>query len=254
MSPSEWACHERATHTVLRDNVVSGRFERGVSERGVFAFACQYIVSPCGRTGNRTVTQMEQIACNNRLPVHCRRLRSLRHYTVIFILGRRTDVITPCLLTPCLNLPDSWPKPLQAESCNFNKCIGRSLQHSLQLRLRLHPLLRTLALARACKTLKEEAVALCNWSAPSSALQMRRQEVQVGFQRMMSRSCARFRKSLPPYQKHGRFSSYRMRVSINSRIEIIIATGRTYFKEIVIRLQIHAFKVRILGERLAGHF
>ena len=31
---------------------------KGVTERGVFAFACQYIVSPCGRTGNRTVTQM----------------------------------------------------------------------------------------------------------------------------------------------------------------------------------------------------
>ena len=28
-------------------------------ERGVFAFACQYIVSLRGRTGNRTVTQMQ---------------------------------------------------------------------------------------------------------------------------------------------------------------------------------------------------
>ena len=36
----------------------SGTFRRGVTERGVFAFACQYIVSPRGRTGNRTVTQM----------------------------------------------------------------------------------------------------------------------------------------------------------------------------------------------------
>ena len=35
-----------------------GTFKRGVTERGVFAFACQYIVSPRGRTGNRTVTQM----------------------------------------------------------------------------------------------------------------------------------------------------------------------------------------------------
>ena len=30
----------------------------GVTERGVFAFACQYIVSPRSRTGSRTVTQM----------------------------------------------------------------------------------------------------------------------------------------------------------------------------------------------------
>ena len=36
----------------------SGRSKRGVMERGVFAFACQYIVSPRGRTGNRTVTEM----------------------------------------------------------------------------------------------------------------------------------------------------------------------------------------------------
>ena len=36
----------------------SGTFKREVTERGVFAFACQHIVSPRGRTGNRTVTQM----------------------------------------------------------------------------------------------------------------------------------------------------------------------------------------------------
>ena len=38
--------------------IFSGTFQRGVAERGVFAFACQYIVSPRGRTGNRTVTQV----------------------------------------------------------------------------------------------------------------------------------------------------------------------------------------------------
>ena len=39
--------------------IVLGTFnKRGVTERGIFAFACQYIVSPHGRTGNRTVTQM----------------------------------------------------------------------------------------------------------------------------------------------------------------------------------------------------
>ena len=32
-----------------------------LTERGVFAFDCQYIVSPRGRTSNRTVTQMRHI-------------------------------------------------------------------------------------------------------------------------------------------------------------------------------------------------
>ena len=35
-----------------------GHIYKGVTERGVFTFACQSIVSPRGRTGNRTVTQM----------------------------------------------------------------------------------------------------------------------------------------------------------------------------------------------------
>ena len=53
----------------------------GVTETGVVTFACQYIVSPCGRTSNRTVTQIRhplkrnQNVCDNRLPVHCRRWR-----------------------------------------------------------------------------------------------------------------------------------------------------------------------------------
>ena len=36
----------------------SGTFNGGVMERGVFAFACQYIVSLRSQTGNRTLTQM----------------------------------------------------------------------------------------------------------------------------------------------------------------------------------------------------
>ena len=93
-----------------------GTFKRGVTERGVFAFACQYIVSPRGRTGNRTVTQMrhplflkdDQIAHDNRLPVpqQCRRLASWRHHTVIPVATQK-NVVTPCLLTPCLNVPKS---------------------------------------------------------------------------------------------------------------------------------------------------
>ena len=37
---------------------ISGTFKRGVTERGVFVFACQYMVSLRDRTGSRTVTQM----------------------------------------------------------------------------------------------------------------------------------------------------------------------------------------------------
>ena len=37
---------------------LSGTCKRGVTERGVFAFACQYIVCLRGQTGNHTVTQM----------------------------------------------------------------------------------------------------------------------------------------------------------------------------------------------------
>ena len=37
---------------------IRAHLKRGVTERGVFAFACQYIVSLRRRTGNRTVTQM----------------------------------------------------------------------------------------------------------------------------------------------------------------------------------------------------
>ena len=40
-------------------------------ERGVFAFACQYIASLCGRTDNRTITQM-------RHPHPCRRTTKVR--------------------------------------------------------------------------------------------------------------------------------------------------------------------------------
>ena len=85
---------------------ISGRLKREVTESGVSAYACQQIVSQRPWTGNRTVTQMlhpllkdNQIARDNRLPVQCRCLRSLRHRTVI-------PVATHCLFTPCLNMPN----------------------------------------------------------------------------------------------------------------------------------------------------
>ena len=90
----------------------SGTCERGVTERGAFAFACQYIVSPRGWTGNRTVTQMR-----HRLPVEGRpnrarqslasTLSELRVAATLYCdPGRHANVITPCLLTPCLNVPN----------------------------------------------------------------------------------------------------------------------------------------------------
>ena len=48
----------RPCHKPYSGEHVLGRFKRGVTEREVFTYACQYIVSPRGRTGNRTVTQM----------------------------------------------------------------------------------------------------------------------------------------------------------------------------------------------------
>ena len=81
-----------------------------LGQRGVFAFACPYIVSTGGHIGNCTVTQMrhpldmlkdDQAAFDHRLPVHCRRFRSLQHPTVIPVAR-----VTPCLLNPCIKLPE----------------------------------------------------------------------------------------------------------------------------------------------------
>ena len=92
---------------------VSGTFKRGVTERGVFAFACQYIVSPRGQTGNRTVTQMLHPLLVEGRP-NCTRqslasaLSAPRVAATSYCHpGRHANVITPCLLTPCLNVPKS---------------------------------------------------------------------------------------------------------------------------------------------------
>ena len=86
-------------------------FKRGVTERGVFAFACQCIVSPRGRTGNRTVTQMRHPLLVEGRP-NCARQSLASTLSAPHVAetsccdpGRHANVITPCLLTPCLNVP-----------------------------------------------------------------------------------------------------------------------------------------------------
>ena len=70
--------------------VVSGRFARGVTERGVFAFVANTLsLSAAGlatvlshKCDIPSMLKDDQIARDNRLPVHCRRLRLLRHHSV----------------------------------------------------------------------------------------------------------------------------------------------------------------------------
>ena len=90
-------------------------FKWGVTERGVFAFACQYIVSPRGRTGNRTVTQMRHPLLVEGRP-NCARQSLASTLSAPRVAatsccdpGRHANVITPCLLTPCLNVPNFSP-------------------------------------------------------------------------------------------------------------------------------------------------
>ena len=86
----------------------------GVTERGVFAFPCQYIVSSRGRTGNRTVTQMRHPLlvegrpnCARQSLASARRCCTAPHVapTSCCDPGRHTNVIILCLPTPCLNVP-----------------------------------------------------------------------------------------------------------------------------------------------------
>ena len=89
-------------------------------ERGVFAFACQYIVSPRALRAVRPATVLshtcdilsllkdDQIVRDNRLPVHCRHLVSRQHRTVIPVATQNLKCRYPCLLTPCLNVPNHF--------------------------------------------------------------------------------------------------------------------------------------------------
>ena len=58
-----WDCVVDSMISVLSCNF--GRVQKGLgggNGKGVFAFACKCIVSPCGRTGNGIVTQMRRVA------------------------------------------------------------------------------------------------------------------------------------------------------------------------------------------------
>ena len=76
---------------------------------GVFAFACQYIVSLRGQTGNRTVTQMRNPLLAEGRPIACQYivgacgrcdivLRSLRHRAVILVATQMS--LPPVSLPP----------------------------------------------------------------------------------------------------------------------------------------------------------
>ena len=97
-----------------KKSVYSGMFKRGVTERGVFGFACLRIVSPRGRTGNRTVTQMrhpllvegrpncaQQSLASIYIYTYCRHLAWRRDRTVIPVATQMS--LPPVLLTPCSN-------------------------------------------------------------------------------------------------------------------------------------------------------
>ena len=83
----------------------------GVTEGGLFAFACQYSVTPHSRTRNRIVTQMRHPLLVEGLP-NCARQSlastiSAPHVAATSYChpGRHANVVTPCLLTPCSNVP-----------------------------------------------------------------------------------------------------------------------------------------------------
>ena len=79
----------------------------------MFAFACQYIVSPCGRASNRTVTQMRHPFLVEGRPKCARQslastLSAPRVAATSYCdPGCHANVITPC--TPCLNVPNEIP-------------------------------------------------------------------------------------------------------------------------------------------------
>ena len=86
-------------------------YRAGLKGGWVSAFAWQYIVSLRGLTGNRTITQMQQPVFVEGLPSCARQslastLSALAVAAALYCHPRRhTNVVTPSLLNPCLNLP-----------------------------------------------------------------------------------------------------------------------------------------------------
>ena len=104
----------------------SGTFKRGVTERGVFRYACPYIVSLRGWTGNRTATQMQHSLLVEGRPNCARQLLAstflapcvaATSYCEFCDPGHHANVDTPCLFTPFLNVP--------------KKCLPPRIQHIL---------------------------------------------------------------------------------------------------------------------------
>ena len=100
---------------------------------GVVAFACQCIVSPRGRTGNRTVTQMRHPLLVEGRP-HCARQSLASALSAPRVAatsccepGRHAYVVTPCLLTPCLKAPNSICMRAQTQDILGNKCLRELL-------------------------------------------------------------------------------------------------------------------------------
>ena len=86
-----------------------------VTDRGLFAVACQHIVSPRGRTSYHTVTQMRHPPLVEGRP-NCAR-RSLASTLSAPRVAARSycdpgrhgkSFVTPCLLTPFLNVPKNF--------------------------------------------------------------------------------------------------------------------------------------------------
>ena len=95
-------------------SLLSGRFKRGVMERGVVRMCLpvhclsvppdrQPVLSH--KCDIPSLRKDDQSARDNRLPVHCRRFRSLRHCTVYILAATQTLLPSICL-PPCLNQPN----------------------------------------------------------------------------------------------------------------------------------------------------
>ena len=106
------------------DKVNRAHLKRRVTERGVFALACQYIVSPRGWTGNRTVTQMRHPLLVEGRPKCARQslastLSAPRVAATSYCdPGRHANVITPVCLPPfqCAQVKREVEKRLTKEN------------------------------------------------------------------------------------------------------------------------------------------
>ena len=121
------------------DSTVRADLKGGNGKEGI-RISCQYIVSPHGRTCNHTVTQMRHPLLVEGRP-NCARqplastLSAPRVAATSYCHpGHHANVVTPCLLTPCLNLPKQWsrhsiPKKGPIHMCPANWVINYTQAH-----------------------------------------------------------------------------------------------------------------------------